>query len=161
MDSKQEYVDGLDFYVRMVGERKPERIIEYQRERMQNRVESEDTAITGGSVEWDELQGHHTLNEDVPIDGQVTFYFPDRLDDTGADADGALSYTFPFRDHRKDDAPWEARPEAEEFSNHPVWKWENPEEDPEENLTLSPSLGIGGDDLTFHCFIRGGEIEWL
>lgn len=103
---------------------------------------------------------------DIPIDGIVEFRYPryqdDQPDEFRPDEDGYFwRVTFPFRDHRKDDEPWFRLPDEEKWKRHPIWKWKNPEE-PVENATLSPSIGMKGDDgMDFHCYIRGGEIDWL
>lgn len=153
MDTEQKYVNDADFYVRLASEREPDFVTEYWR----HRIDDPDDPVVGHRNE--PLRDHHQLNEDVPIDGIVCFYFPDRLD---PDVDeGPWSFSFPFRDHRKGDHPWFAFPDREKWERHLVWKWQNPEGDPHENLTLKPSLGIGRDDLVFHCYIRNGEIEWL
>lgn len=145
MDTEEDYLD-CDFYVRMAGEMPPDFVVE--------------------SYEPDEfnpapLRDHHPLNEDVPIDGQVCFYWPDRLGDP--EAKGWRAFDLLFRDHRKDDAPWSARPEETKWSKHPVWKWKNPGAD-REHITLEPSLVIRSpesDRITFHCYIRQGSIDWL
>lgn len=113
------------------------------------------------------LSGHHVLNADVPIDGQVEFhryYREDEDDHVPSQTHEGRPYwnvaEFPFRDHRKDDAPWAAFPEKPNFKSHPVWEWENPDADPHESLTLSPSLGLG-EPMYFHCWVRDGEVDWL
>lgn len=101
----------------------------------------------------------HRLGYDgtqVPVDGWVTFYWPDR-----PKHEPHMAYSFPFRDAKKDDFRWLAAPDADDWSKRPIWKWQNPEE-PLFNLTLAPSLGISGNDgISFHCYIRDGEIDWL
>lgn len=102
----------------------------------------------------------HLLNEDVPIDGIVTFLYRDEGNPSTRDDGKWKVGSFPFRDHRKDDAPWAAFPDKPNGENHPVWKWTTPEDDPHESLTLSPSLGLGSP-MYFHCWVRNGEIQWL
>lgn len=104
---------------------------------------------------------HHTLNQDVPIDGKVHLLYRDPEDPQGGRNEDGRWYagSFPLRDHRKDDHPWAAYPEEENFSQHPVWKWQNPEEDADQ-LTLNPSIGLG-QPMYLHCWIKQGEIEWL
>ncbi len=120
-------------------------------------------------VDEDETRpSHHMLNEDVPVDGRVDFkrYYDKQYDDDPpdqTDEEGQPYWTsgsFPFRDHRKDDFPWEAFSDKPNFKQHPVWKWQNPERDPHENLTLNPSIGWG-EPMFFHCYIRDGEVDWL
>lgn len=152
MDTDEKYRDRADFYVRFAGEREPDFVADY----FQRRIDDPDDPLTGR--QGTPLRDHHLLNEDVPIDGQVTFYFPDVLDD--ADETGLFAFSFPFRSAEKTDAPWFARPDAEKFSRHPVWKWENPEAD-RDDITLSPSLGVGREALVFHCFIEDGDVRWV
>jgi hypothetical protein len=151
MDTDETYLD-TSYYVRLAGETPPVFVQEYY----QSRINDPDDTLVDHDP--DPFRDHHVLNEDVPIDGQVAFYYPDRL---SPDVDkGAWSFAFPFRDYRKDGAPWAAFPEKPKWKRHPVWKWTNPEQDPHEHLTLKPSLGVG-EPLSFHCWIRDGEIEWL
>lgn len=105
---------------------------------------------------------HHALNQDVPIDGLVHLLFRDPEDPQGGrDQDGRwYAGSFPFRDHREDADPWFAFPDKGEFERHPVWKWQNPEEDPHEQITLKPSIGLG-QPMYLHCWIKQGEIDWL
>lgn len=116
----------------------------------------------------------HMLNDDVPVDGRIHFLFRKPGEpQSGREKDGRwFTGTFPFRSAEKDDAPWFAFPDADEWERHPVWKWQNPEEvldgdrvnpnEVEETITLSPSFGLRGDDgIYFHCHVREGEIEWL
>lgn len=152
MDTESRYVEGADFYVRLAGDTEPDWVRDYK----QSRIEDPDDSLVGTND--DPLRDHHILNEDVPIDGVVCFYYPGRLDDP--DESGVWSFSFPFRDYSEDSAPWYAFPDREKGSRHPVWRWENPDRDPKASLTLSPSLGVG-DPVTFHCYIRGGEVEWL
>lgn len=152
MDTDQRYVERADFYVRMAGESMPE----WRRMYEQERADDPDDSMIAFLDE--PLRTHHTLNEDVPIDGIVAFYFPDEMDNI----DGTpWSFTFPFRDAESSTAPWFAFPDRPKWERQPVWKWTNADADPHENLTLKPSLGIGGDELCFHCYIRDGEVEWL
>lgn len=104
---------------------------------------------------------HHALNQDVPIDGKVAILFRDPEDPRGGrDEDGRwYAGHFPFRDHRDDDHPWAAFPDKPNFEQHPVWKWQNPEEDADQ-ITLKPSIGLG-QPMYLHCWIKQGEIEWL
>lgn len=150
MDTDEELLE-TDFYVRMAGEEPPKLHQEYY----QKRMDDPDDSVVGFNT--DPLRDHHILNEDVPIDGIVAFYYPGGLDPDSEQA--PWSFTFPFRDHRRDDAPWFAFPDRPEWERHPVWKWENPEKG-RENITLSPSLGVG-QPMTFHCWIRDGEVAWL
>lgn len=115
-----------------------------------------------GEAQNDYPPEHHPLNDDVPIDGMITLLYRDPEEpDSGRDEDGRWKAgTFYFRDHRKDDDPWAAFPEEDNFSQHPVWKWKNPEKDPHEHITLNPSIGLG-QPLYLHCWIKQGEIEWL
>lgn len=152
MDTEQKYVDCAEFYTQLAGEPEPGFITEYH----ENGVENPDRNVIGYDP-TESFRDHHLLNEDVPIDGYVQFYNPD----AGEQGEPFLFFGFPFRDHRKTDAPWAAYAEKPNGKNHPVWKWQNPEMDPHKRLTLSPSLGVGRDELTFHCYIRDGEIEWL
>lgn len=151
MDTEDEYRD-CDFYVRMAGEPHPDFVQEYHR----RRAEHPDTAVVG--YEPSPMRDFHVVNEDVPVDGQICFYWPDRLESVN-DGNRPFAFEFPFRDHRKDDAPWFAAPDANKFSKHPVWRWKNPDAQ-RENITLEPSLGIG-DPMRFHCYVRGGDIDWL
>lgn len=110
----------------------------------------------------DDERTTHLLNDDVPIDGYVHILYRDPDNpQSGRDEDGRwYAGSFPFRDHRKDDAPWAAFPDKPKGKRHPVWKWQNPEDDPHEELTLNPSIGLG-DPTYLHCWIRDGELEWL
>lgn len=121
---------------------------------------------------------HHVMNHDVPIDGQIEFRYPKTEEDLEENRGGRNDYwiaaSFPFRDHRKNNDPWAAFPEKPNFEQHPVWKWQNPEdarrdddsnleydeEVVEETITLSPSIGLG-QPMYFHCHVREGEIDWL
>lgn len=108
----------------------------------------------------------HPLNNDVPIDGHVHILFR-RSDepDSGRDKDGRwYAGSFPFRDHRSDEYLWAAYPDKPNGRNHPVWKWQNPDEDPHENITLNPSIGLGKGESKgwrLHCWIKNGEIDFI
>jgi len=146
--------------VRLAGERERDEFQEYREKRLEARRSDPDSPVVGGERTNHPLRDHHLLNEDVPISGQVQLYFPDRLDKIDPDEPGAFSFAIPFRDHREH-GQWFARPDAEKWRRHPVWKWENPEDD-RENITLSPSYGVRPDgDWTLHCWIRDGSIELL
>lgn len=151
MDTKAHHLES-DFYVRLAGDGHPDFVQDYYRKRVDD---PDDNMVNFDNAP---LRDYHLLNQDVPIDGQVCFYYPDSLEVAG---EGVWSHTFPFRDHRKDGDPWAAFPDKPEHKSHPVWKWQNPEEDPYESLTLKPSLGVGHDGLSFHCWVRDGEVEWL
>lgn len=101
-------------------------------------------------------------SDDVPIDGQVTFLFSHPEKPPSGREDGRWKVgTFPFRDAAKD-GQWFANPDADDWKRRPVWKWQNPTADPYENLTLKPSIGLkGGDEITFHIWVKGGEIEFV
>lgn len=156
MDTAEKYLND-EFFVTMAGELPPEHIVEQRRASMEARVEDPDDPV----AEWggpSPARDHHYLGEQPPVDGWVTFYDPDLL----AAGEPFKHGDFPFRSVGKDDAPWFARPDAENWSRHPIWKWQNPDADPHESLTLSPSIGTRADDtVTFHCYIRDGSIEWL
>ena len=158
MDTDEDYL-GDEIYVTMAGELPPDDIVEVMAERHRQRIEDPDSPIVGpDEYEARPARDTHAMNEDVPVDGFVTFYDPNLL----ASGDAFKHYSFPFRDHRKDEHPWFARPDAEKWSRNPVWKWQDPDADPHESLTLKPSLGIQGEEgILFHCWIRTGEIEWL
>lgn len=148
MDTEDKYLD-TEFYVQMVGEAPPDFAVDYY----ERRINDPDDSL----VDYQrELRDHHQLDKNVPIDGIVAFYWPDQLEKE----DGTpWSFSFPFRDNRKDDEPWFAFPDKDSPKRHPVWKWQNPEESTD-NITLDPSLGVG-QPPTFHCYIRNGEIQWL
>ena len=119
-----------------------------------------------GAAEWDDGDNDratHPLNEDVPVDGFVHILFRDPDDPQGGrDKDGRwYAGSFPFRSERKDSHPWAAYPDKPNGENHPVWKWTNPDADPHEDLTLNPSIGMGGDDLYFHIWVKAGEIDFV
>lgn len=97
----------------------------------------------------------HIVGEQPPVDGWVTFYDPELLEDGEPYKHG----TFPFRDKNRDGL-WFARPDADEWHRSPIWKWTNFGQ-PLNEMTLKPSIGMGSGELNFHCYIRGGEIEWL
>lgn len=155
MDTKPEYRDGLDFYVTMSGELPPDFVVEARERNMQERIADPDDPVSGwGGVspcpETTHIGG-------VPIDGQVTFYYPDKVES----GDPFKYGDFPFRD-ADTDGPWFMRPDADKWRRQPIWKWQNPDADPHEDLTLSPSIGRRADgDIVFHCYIRDGEIDWL
>jgi len=47
--------------------------------------------------------------------------------------------------------------------NPTTWRWENPDE-PTEDITLSPSIGVGRDQSggwDWHCYVRDGEVDNL
>jgi hypothetical protein len=147
MDTDKEYL-SLEFYVRFSGETPPEYVEDYY----ESRIEDPDNNLVGYNDS--PFRDYHRLNRDVPIDGVVSFYWPNRMD---CDSDDNPFYiSFPFRDVRTDEYPWFGKPKTEEF---PVWKWTNPEKNRDE-ITLEPSLGVG-NPLEFHCNVRNGEIEWL
>lgn len=156
MDTDKKYRDD-EFYVVMAGERPPSFVREAHEERMEAKKEDPDDPL----ADYESLtpaRDSHAINPDVPVDGFVTFYDPGLLESGSAYKHG----TFPFRSVNKDDPPWFARPDDDEWSRHPVWKWQNPDEDPNHHLTLTPSIGLRGDDgIRFHVFIRDGEIVWL
>lgn len=155
MDTDDKYLD-CDFYVTLAGEQPPEPIRDGWRENTQKRVDDPDDPLADRG-DMGRCPETHPLNDDVPIDGQVTFYWPEKL----GSGDPFKAFDFPFRGVDKDDAPWFARPDADKWSRHPVWKWKNPDA-PLDRITLHPSLGIGPrDDLSFHAYIRGGDIDWL
>jgi hypothetical protein len=114
-----------------------------------------------------ECPGHrdaHVLNEDVPIDGFVHILYRDPDEpQSGRNKDGRwYAGSFPFRSANKDDAPWFAFPDKDKGKRHPVWEWQNPDEDPNESLTLEPSIGLGSTgDWRLHVYIRDGAIDWL
>lgn len=155
MDTEARYRDNLDFYVQMGGEGPPDFVAEH----LQARVDDPDDPLVSYRKDQEDF---HQLNEDVPVDGYVHFYYPDRVKKRDGPA-GWRSFSFPFRDHRKDDAPWFAFPDADKWERHPVWKWKNPDLDPHEHLTLKPSLGVGGGSgsITFHCWIEDGQVRWV
>lgn len=156
MDTDDKYL-GDEFYVVMAGEKPPQRIREYYDKRTEKLVNDPDSPVSGRGPPAP-ASHTHIVNDDVPVDGWVTFYDPEKLEALEPYKHG----TFPFRDHRKDDAPWFGRPDSEKWHRSPVWKWQNPEEDPHEDLTLNPSIGTQSDqELSFHCYIRNGEIDWL
>lgn len=154
-DTDEKYL-GDEFYVTMAGDLPPEFVTDVMEERHRESVEDPDSPLVGPpDYTPSPRNDHHAINPDVPVDGWVTFYDPALLESGDAFKHG----TFPFRSVEKD-GPWFARPDGEKWSRSPVWKWENPDADPHESLTLSPSIGLG-DPLSFHCFIRDGGIEWL
>lgn len=142
MDTTEKYLDD-EFYVVLAGERPDEKFIYTNR--------GVDDIHEGSDIQ--PARDHHYIGEEPPVDGWVTFYDPDLLDEGEPFKHG----TFPFRDHSKDNL-WFALPDEEKGSKHPVWKWQNPDEDPHENLTLKPSIGMGDN---FHCWIEQGEIRWV
>lgn len=157
MDTDEKYLND-EFYVCLAGETPPDFIIDISKERRKEKIEDPDSPLVGPEeYEPSEARDHHYLNDDVDVDGWVTFYDPELLEDHEPFKHG----TFPFRNHNKGDQ-WFARPDSDEWDRHPVWKWTNPDEDPHENLTLEPSIGKRSDGgVNFHCFIRNGEIEWV
>jgi hypothetical protein len=105
----------------------------------------------------------------VPTDGRVIVTRPpmDNEDESNRDDGRWIVATIPFRDHRKDDAPWAAFPDKQKGRRQPIWKWENPEDDPED-ITLSPSYGRkkGTDgawsgEWEIHCWIKNGDLDLL
>lgn len=145
MDTLDIYLDDK-FYVVMAGE-KPDEKFRLTSRGMSDQAEG---AIVKPARE------KHYLGEQPPVDGWVTFYNPDLLEQGEPFKHG----TFPFRDYRTDGL-WFAKPDEDEWSKHPIWKWQNPEEDPHSNLTLKPSIGKQDGKITFHCHIRNGEIKWI
>lgn len=143
MDTVEKY-RGDEFYVVMAGERPPEFV---------RRTMGQRDGIAVGRP----AKERHYLGEQPPVDGWVHFYDPDLLDAGEPFRHG----TFPFRDHHKDGL-WVAKPDAEKWSQHPIWKWKNPDADPHEELTLKPSIGMQSDGETvFHCWIENGSIRWV
>lgn len=146
MDTAEKY-RGDEFFVVMAGERGPDWYVEH----MESQFDAVDVLPAND---------HHALDPDIPVDGWVTFYDPDLLETGEPFKHG----TFPFRSVDTDDQ-WFVHPDAQKGRRRPIWKWENPEEDPTEHLTLSPSIGMGmtepSEDPDFHCFIQDGEIKWL
>jgi len=109
-----------------------------------------------GRSGWLNTRKEHPLGENPKVDGWLLFYDPD-----APEGEPWKYYDFPFRSVNKDDDLWFAYPDREKFTKQPVWKWQNPDESISE-LTLKPSIGVNADDeLTFHCFVENGEIEWL
>jgi len=109
-----------------------------------------------GDDTWPVARKHHPLGCEPPQDGVVCFYNP------AAGPDEPWKYfSFPFRDHRQDDAPWFASPDNEKWGRRPIWRWQNPEE-PITEVTLEPSLGVRGSDeeLSFHCWVDDGSVRW-
>lgn len=156
MDTKDEYLDD-EIYVVMAGELEPEFITEQRKKNHKRRVEDDDSAVVGpAEYEPEPAKETQQFGSGATVDGWVTFYSPDKLDS----GEAFKHYTFPFRDKSKNSDPWSAFPDKPNFKQHPIWKWENPNEGPHDNLTLSPSIGVG-QPLEFHCYIRNGEIEWL
>jgi hypothetical protein len=103
----------------------------------------------------------------VPTDGRAIVTRPpmDDEDYSGRDDGRWIVGTIPFRDYRKDDDPWAAFPEKQKGRRQPIWKWENPDDDPE-NITLSPSYGRKkgeqwSGEWEIHCWIKNGDIELL
>lgn len=157
MDTAETYLND-DIYVVLAGESPPEYITEARAEHHRKRVADPESPLVGPEeFEASPARDHHPMNEDVPVDGWVTFYDPEKLEA----GEAFKHFEFPFRSVEKS-GPWFARPDETEWSKQPVWKWQNPDADPHEHLTLTPSLGINGDDgIVFHCYIRDGEIDWL
>ena len=141
MDTDEKYL-GDEFFVKMAGERGPDWYIEH--------MESKENVVSVGPA-----SGNRRIGEQPPVDGWVTFYDPDLLEAGEPFKHGDI----PFRDYRKTAAPWFAFPDKPAGEKHPVWKWQNPDEDPHESLTLQPSIGLHGSAM--HCYIRDGEIDWL
>lgn len=112
-------------------------------------------------AERDETPNHHVMNRTVPIDGQISLLYRDpEAPQRGRKKDGrCYAGTFPFRDYRKDDHPWEAHPDWDAATQHPVWKWLNPNQDPDQ-ITLEPNIKRGRKPY-LHCWIKEGEIGWL
>jgi len=156
MDTDEEYLDD-EIYVVMAGNYPPEDIMEVMKERHRERVEDPDSHVAGPpELKYEPAKPSQQFGCGATVDGWVTFYDLEKLENK----DAFKHYTFPFRDVNKDDEPWAAFPDGENFKQHPIWKWQNPDEDPHESLTLSPSIGVG-HPLEFHCYIRDGGIEWL
>lgn len=157
MDTIEKY-RGDKFYVVMAGERPPEHIMKKREENMERKVNDPDDPLTGfGDI--GPARGEHYLGDEPPVDGWVEFYDPDKLESGEPYKHGR----FPFRSVKKGDSPWFARPDGEKRDRHPIWKWQNPDEDPHENLTLKPSIGKRNSDgeIVFHCWIENGEIRWV
>lgn len=152
MDTIGKYVADAEFYVRMAGETEPEWVQSY----WDDRIADADSNVVGFGDE--PLRNHHQSNPDVPISGIICFYFPEGLDEDSEV--NPWSFTFPFRDHRQETAPWAAFPEKSKLRQQPVWKWTNPSADPHARLTLEPSIGVG-DPMQFHCWVQNGEVTWL
>lgn len=156
MDTDETYLND-EFFVVMAGDLPPDDVVDARRESHRKRIEDPDSPLVGpAEYEPSPAKEHYAGQPDLPVDGWVTFYDPDLL----AAGEPFKHGTFPFRDHRSSES-WFARPNAEKWNRGPVWKWQNPGEDPHESLTLSPSIGLGGGEITFHCYIRNGEIDWL
>jgi hypothetical protein len=106
------------------------------------------------------------VNDDVPIDGVVDLRYPRETPPPDGWEDGDDTYwrhSIPFRNHRRDGHPWFGRPDADEWSRCPVWKWLNPNETVE-NITLSPSYGMRDSEnggYKIHCYIHDGEADLL
>jgi len=156
MDTDEMYLDDK-IYIEMAGEYPPERVMEVRKKRHRERVEDPDSHLVGPpELKFESASSSQRFGSNATVDGWVTFYSPKKLEQEEA----FKHYTFPFRDVNKDDEPWSAFPDKENYKQHPIWKWQNPNEDPHENLTLAPSIGVG-QPTEFHCFIRNGEIDWL
>lgn len=105
---------------------------------------------------------------DTPVDGWITFYWPDRDPDEAV----RVASTFPFRDHREDGAPWKGSVDGQEDVGLQVFRWLNPE-DPLAEITLEPALGAPTDDLEaeadgdvtinsdFRARVENGDVTWL
>jgi hypothetical protein len=146
-----------EIYVVMAGELPPDHILEFQDKRSEELVNDPDSALVSKGPP-SPARDTHIVGDDIPVDGWVTFYDPEKLHALEPFKHG----TFPFRSVEKDDAPWFGRPDADKWHRSPIWKWQNPDEDPHERLTLNPSIGRQDEDgITFHCYIRNGEIDWL
>lgn len=156
MDTDDSYLDD-EFYVVMAGELPPDEIMEYHEERTQKLIDDPDSPVKNRGPPAP-ASDTHIVGDGIPVDGWITFYNPEKLRSLEPYKHG----TFPFRDHRKDDSEWFGRPDADKWHRSPIWKWQNPE-DPVDDITLNPSIGRrgDGDEVTFHCYIRNGEIDWL
>lgn len=104
----------------------------------------------------------------TPVDGWITFYWPDRDPDEAV----RVAASFPFRDHREDSKPWKGAVDGEEDVGLQVFRWLNPE-DPLAEITLEPALGAPTDDLEaaadddvtidsdFRARVENGDVSWL
>jgi len=156
MDTDKKYLDDK-IYVVMAGEYPPQRIIEARKKMHRESVEDPGSPLVGPEeLQYEPASSSQRFGSNATVDGWVTFYDPKKLKQEKA----FKHYTFPFRDVNKDDDPWAAFPDKPNFKQHPIWKWTNPNDDPHESLTLSPSIGVG-QPTEFHCHIRNGEIDWI
>lgn len=139
MDTEEQFRDD-EFFVAMAGERGPAWYVE--------RMESAESAVSISPASDESLWG-------APVDGWVTFYSPTLLDA----GEPFKHLTIPFRSVERE-GEWLGNPDGLDGTRRPIWKWENPDADPHEALTLSPSIGMGAPDPHFHCHIREGAIQW-